>query len=160
MGDGDAAWLAFRLAVASFVVPDFVSRSPEECWFCLEAVLSGKLDEHSRQELRDFFADDHPGATPCRNLFMRCLVLKVDEQGLSALSDQLPPLVGDWVAPYLRRQIDSGMRALLAVPHFQERMDERASHQWPEALASALGGGSLPEVLAPNPIIQTLSLQP
>jgi hypothetical protein len=140
VGDGDAAWLAFRLAVASFVVPDFVSRTPP----------NGGLDTVAHLRLLSFFKK-YAGATPIRNFLMRCLVSKVDEQGLSALSDQLPPLVGTWVAPYLRQQIDSGMRALLAVPHFQERVDEGSSDQGPEALASALGGASLPQVHTLNP---------
>ena len=151
--DSDAAWLAYILAVASFVVPGFVSRSRDlnaerekaEHTFCLDAALDGELSPTSRLGLLHFFeADTLPGITPCRNFFMRCLVAKVDEQGLSALAEKLPALVGKWVTPYLQQQIDPSMLALLAVPHFQEQLlelrDGQEREAWVEALPRALGG--------------------
>jgi hypothetical protein len=138
--DGDAAWLAFVLAVASFVVPGFVSSSRDQRDFCLDAALAGELSPTSRRGMLHFFSTDTlPGVTPCRNFFIRCLVSKVDEQGLSALAGELPALVGHWVTPYLQHQIDSGLLALLAVPQFREQNDQ-CGNQWVEALPRALGG--------------------
>ena len=136
------AWEAMCLAVGALVLP-----ADEFLDTVLAAARGSSVADVGavRKHVNFFFDPDRAGraAEPLRHLFLRSLVLRLDETGLHILAAGLRRTVGDWAAPFLVEFAECPMAGLCALPGFDSLLGfGELATAWPDVLQHVVAGAS------------------